>query len=182
MNLPNALTVGRIFLIPLLVVVLLTKFEGRLIFGVRKELVGAAIFGIASFTDFLDGYFARRRKQVTTFGQLMDPIADKLLVTAALLSLLQMQLAPAWIVAWLLGREFIVTVLRGIAAGRGVVIAASPMGKAKMAAEVTAILALILGQDHLRQFYLIGTVALWVALVTATISGVDYYRKFARIA
>jgi CDP-diacylglycerol--glycerol-3-phosphate 3-phosphatidyltransferase len=182
MNLPNALTVGRIFLIPLLVVVLLTKFEGRLIFGLRKELVGAAIFGVASFTDFLDGYFARRRKQITTFGQLMDPIADKLLVTAALLSLLQMQLAPAWIVAWLLGREFIVTVLRGIAAGRGVVIPASPMGKAKMAAEVTAILALILGQDHLRQFYVIGTVALWVALVTATISGVDYYRKFARLA
>jgi CDP-diacylglycerol--glycerol-3-phosphate 3-phosphatidyltransferase len=181
MNLPNALTVGRIFLIPLLVVVLLTKFEGRLIFGVRKELVGAAIFGVASFTDFLDGYFARRRKQVTKMGQLMDPIADKLLVTAAFLSLVQMDLAPAWMVAVILGRELVVTVLRGVAAGRGVVIPASPLGKFKMAAEVTAILALILGQDHLRQFYVIGTVALWVALVTATISGVDYYRKFARL-
>ena len=85
MNLPNALTVGRIFLVPLLVVVLLTKFEGRLILGVRKELVGAAIFGIASLTDVLDGYLARRRQQITTLGQLMDPLADKLLITAAII-------------------------------------------------------------------------------------------------
>ena len=99
MNLPNALTVGRIFLVPLLVVVLLTKFEGRLILGVRKELVGAAIFGVASLTDWLDGYLARRRKQITTLGQLMDPLADKLLITAALVSLVQMDLAPAWMVA-----------------------------------------------------------------------------------
>ena len=181
MNLPNALTVGRIFLVPLLVVVLLTKFEGRLIFGVRKELVGAAIFGIAALTDVLDGYLARRRKQITTLGQLMDPFADKLLITAALVSLVQMDLAPAWMVAVILGREFAVTVLRGIAHGKGVVIPASPMGKLKMLAEVVAILALILGQDHLEQFYIVGTVALWVALVTATISGVDYYRKFVRL-
>jgi CDP-diacylglycerol--glycerol-3-phosphate 3-phosphatidyltransferase len=182
MNLPNALTVGRIFLVPLLVVVLLTKFEGRLIFGVRKELVGAAIFGIASLTDFLDGYLARRRQQITTLGQLMDPLADKLLITAALVSLVQLDLAPAWMVAVILGREFAVTVLRSIAHGRGVIIAASPLGKFKMVSEVVAILALILGQDHMPQFYVIGTVALWVALITATISGVDYYRKFVRVA
>jgi len=181
MNLPNALTVGRIFLVPLLVVVLLTKFEGRQIFGVGKELVGAAIFGIAALTDVLDGYLARRRKQITTLGQLMDPLADKLLITAALVSLVQMDVAPAWMVAVILGREFAVTVLRSIAYGKGVVIAASVMGKIKMAAEVTAILALILGQDHLRQFYVVGTIALWVAMLTATISGVDYYRRFARI-
>jgi CDP-diacylglycerol--glycerol-3-phosphate 3-phosphatidyltransferase len=148
---------------------------------VRKELVGAAIFGIAALTDVLDGYLARRRKQITTLGQLMDPFADKLLITAALVSLVQMDLAPAWMVAVILGREFAVTVLRGIAHGKGVVIPASPMGKLKMLAEVVAILALILGQDHLEQFYIIGTVALWVALVTATISGVDYYRKFVRL-
>src|SRR5215210_7753366 len=76
MNLPNSLSVTRIFLVPLLVVVLLTKFEGRMIFGVRKELIGAAIFGLASLTDWLDGYLARRRHQVTTFGQFMDPLAD----------------------------------------------------------------------------------------------------------
>ena len=182
MNLPNALTVGRIFLVPLLVVVLLTKFEGRLIFGVRKELVGAAIFGLASLTDFLDGYLARRRKQITTLGQLMDPLADKLLITAALLSLVQLDLAPAWMAAVIIGREFAVTIMRGIAAGRGVVIPASPMGKFKMVAEVVAILALILGQDHLQQFYVIGTIALWVAMVTATVSGVEYYRRFMRTA
>src|SRR5262245_50176526 len=182
MNLPNALTVGRIFLVPLLVVVLLTKFEGKLIFGVRKELVGAAIFGIAALTDFLDGYLARRRKQITTLGQLMDPLADKLLITAALVSLVQLDLAPAWMVAVILGREFAVTILRGIAHGKGVVIAASPMGKFKMVSEVVAILALILGQEHLQQFYVIGMVALWIALVTATISGVEYYRRFMRTA
>jgi CDP-diacylglycerol--glycerol-3-phosphate 3-phosphatidyltransferase len=180
-NLPNALTVGRIFLVPLLVVVLLTKFEGRLILGVRKELVGAAIFGIASLTDVLDGYLARRRKQITTFGQLMDPLADKLLITAAFVSLVQMDLAPAWMVAVIVGREFVVTVLRSRAHGRGIVIAASPLGKFKMLAEVIAILALILGQEHLQQFYVIGTIALWVAMLTATVSGIDYYRRYARL-
>lgn len=181
MNLPNALTVGRIFLVPLLVVVLLTKFEGRMILGVPKELVGAAIFGVASLTDLLDGYLARRRKQITALGQLMDPLADKLLITAALVSLVQMDLAPAWMVAVILGREFAVTVLRSIAHGKGVVIPASPLGKFKMAAEVVAILALILGQEHLQQFYVIGMVALWIAMLTATISGIDYYRRFAQI-
>src|SRR4029077_16285181 len=97
MNLPNSLTITRIFLVPLLVVVLLTKFEGRMILGIRKELVGAAIFGIASLTDWLDGYLARRRQQVTTFGQFTDPLADKLLTIAAFISLVQMGLAPAWV-------------------------------------------------------------------------------------
>jgi CDP-diacylglycerol--glycerol-3-phosphate 3-phosphatidyltransferase len=181
MNLPNALTVGRIFLVPLLVVVLLTKFEGRLIFGVRKELVGAAIFGLASLTDLLDGYLARRRKQITTLGQLMDPLADKLLITAALVSLVQMDLAPAWMAAVIICREFAVTVLRSLAYGKGMVIAASPLGKIKMVSEVVAILALILGQvEDLQPLHVIGTIALWVAMLTATISGVDYYRRFAR--
>jgi CDP-diacylglycerol--glycerol-3-phosphate 3-phosphatidyltransferase len=178
MNLPNALTIARIFLVPLLVVVLLTKFEGRLILGVRKELVGAAIFGLASLTDVLDGYLARRRKQITTLGQLMDPLADKLLITAALVSLVQMDLAPAWMVAVILGREFAVTVLRSIAHARGVVIPASPLGKFKMISQVVAILLLILGRDHLHQFHVLGTAALWVAVISAIASGVDYYRKF----
>jgi CDP-diacylglycerol--glycerol-3-phosphate 3-phosphatidyltransferase len=178
MNLPNALTVGRIFLVPLLVVVLLTKFEGRLILGVRKELVGAAIFGLASLTDVLDGYLARRRKQITTLGQLMDPLADKLLITAALVSLVQMDLAPGWMVVVILGREFLVTVLRSIAHARGVVIPASPLGKFKMASQVVAILLLILGRDHLQQFFILGTIALWIAVITALVSGFDYYRKF----
>src|SRR5688500_9189803 len=181
MNLPNALTLGRIFLVPLLVVVLLTKFEGPVVLGVKKELLGAAIFGLASLTDWLDGYLARRRKQVTVLGQLMDPLADKLLITAALVSLVQMDLAPAWMVAIILGREFAVTVLRSIAHARGVVIAASALGKFKMASGVVAILLLILGRDHLQQFFVLGTIALWIAVVAAVASGIDYYRKFSHV-
>ena len=120
MNLPNSLTLGRIFLIPLLVVVLLTRFEGRMIFGVRKELIGTVIFLLAACTDWLDGYLARRRGQVTELGQLMDPLADKLLITAAFVSLVALDLAPAWMVAIILGRELGVTVLRSIAYSRGI--------------------------------------------------------------
>jgi len=182
MNLPNSLTLTRIFLVPLLVVVLLTKFEGRLILGIPKELVGAAIFGLASLTDWLDGYLARRRKQVTALGQFIDPFADKLLTIAAFISLVQMDLAPAWMVLVILGREFAVTVLRGVAYSRGIVIAASPLGKFKMVSQVVAILLLILGADHLQQFFVLGRIALWVAVVTAVVSGVDYYRRFNHVA
>ena len=180
-NLPNAITIGRIFLVPLLVVVLLTKFEGRLILGVRKELVGAAIFGIASLTDWLDGYLARRRKQVTPLGQFMDPLADKLLITAALVSLVQMDLAQSWMVVVILGREIAVTVLRSLAQSRGVSIPASPLGKFKMASQVTAVLLLILGED-VPVFAALGTVALWIALVTAVVSAWDYYRRYGVVA
>ena len=178
MNLPNSLSVTRIFLVPLLVVVLLTKFEGRMIFGVRKELVGAAIFGIASLTDWLDGYLARRRSQVTALGQFIDPFADKLLTIAAFISLVQMGLAPAWMVAIIIGREFAVTALRTLAHARGAVMPASPLGKIKLIAQVVAILALILGKDHLRGFFVIGQGALWVVVVTALLSGFDYFRRF----
>src|SRR6202158_3808987 len=129
MNLPNSLTVTRIFLVPLLVVVLLTKFEGRLILGVPKEIVGAAIFGLASLTDWLDGYLARRRKQVTAFGQVIDPLADKLLTSAAFLALVQMGLGAAWMVAIVIGRELAVTALRNFAYLRGVPMAGSHRGK-----------------------------------------------------
>lgn len=178
MNLPNALSVTRIFLVPLLVVVLLTKFEGRMILGVRKELVGAAIFGLASFTDWLDGYLARRRHQVTPLGQFIDPFADKLLTISAFISLVQMDLAPAWMVAVIVGREFVVTVLRSLAHARGATMPASPLGKVKMIAQVVAILALILGQDHLRGFVVIGQIALWVVVLAALVSAADYFRRF----
>jgi CDP-diacylglycerol--glycerol-3-phosphate 3-phosphatidyltransferase len=181
MNLPNALTVSRIVLVPLLVVVLLTKFEGRVIFGVRKELVGAAIFGVASLTDWLDGYLARRRRQVTPLGQVMDPLADKLLISAALISLVQMDLAPAWMVAIIICRELAVTGLRSVAYSRGVAIAASPLGKVKMVAQVVAILGLILGRDHLRGFFVVGQVALWVVVIAALFSGAQYFRKFGLV-
>src|SRR5438046_194294 len=177
MNLPNALTLTRIFLVPLLVVVLLTKFEGRLILGVPKELVGAAIFGLASLTDWLDGYLARRRKQITTFGQVIDPLADKLLTSAALISLVQMNLAPAWMAVVIIGREFAVTGLRSLAYARGVVIPASPLGKIKMVAQVVAILALILAHGT-RELLVVGQAALWVVVITALASAADYFRRF----
>src|SRR5438105_11914059 len=128
MNLPNSLTVTRIFLVPLLVVVLLTKFEGRQILGIPNEIVGAAIFGLASLTDWADGYLARRRKQITPLGQMIDPLADKLLTLAALISLVQLDLAPAWMVAVILGRDFAVTGLRSLAYSRGGAVPASAAG------------------------------------------------------
>lgn len=176
-NLPNALTLGRIFLVPLLVVVLLTGFDGRKVLGVSNEILGAAIFGLASFTDWLDGFVARRRGQVTGLGQWMDPLADKLLITAALISLVQLGLAPAWMVAVILGREFAVTVLRSIVHARGHALPASRIGKIKMAAQVVAILLLILGPKHMQGFFVLGQVALWVATVAALVSAVDYSRR-----
>ena len=182
MNLPNSLTLTRIFLVPLLVVVLLTKFEGRHIFGVPKELVGAAIFALASLTDWADGYLARRRKQITPLGQLIDPLADKLLTSAAFISLVQMDLAPAWMVAVIIGREFAVTGLRSLGYARGVAIPASPLGKIKMIAQVVAILALILAhggaQGGMFTFYVIGQTALWVVVGAALVSAADYFRRF----
>jgi CDP-diacylglycerol--glycerol-3-phosphate 3-phosphatidyltransferase len=178
MNLPNALSISRIVLVPLLVVVLLTKFEGHMIFGVQNELVGAFIFGIASLTDWADGYLARRRQQITPLGQIIDPLADKLLTSAAFISLVQMDLAPAWMVAVIIGREFLVTGLRNLAYARGIVIPASPLGKVKMVAQVVAILALILGDAILPGVIVIGHIALWVVVGTALISAGDYFRRF----
>jgi CDP-diacylglycerol--glycerol-3-phosphate 3-phosphatidyltransferase len=178
MNLPNTLTIVRIFLVPLLVVVLLTQGAQREMFGVSKELIAAAIFGIASITDWLDGYLARRRRQVTWLGQVLDPIADKLLTSAAFISLVQLGLAPAWMVALIIGREFAITGLRSLAYTKGITIPASPLGKIKMASQVTAILLLILGWRPLPWLAPIGYAALWVVMLTAVISAVDYYRRF----
>jgi CDP-diacylglycerol--glycerol-3-phosphate 3-phosphatidyltransferase len=181
MNLPNSLTVTRIVLVPLLVVVLLTKFEGRHILGIPKELVGAAIFGLASLTDWADGYLARRRKQITPLGQMIDPLADKFLTLAALISLVQMDLVQSWMVAVIIGREFAVTTLRSLAYARGVAMPASPLGKIKMVAQVVAILALILSHGQLPMsylLYLLGQAAVWVVLVTALVSAADYFRRF----
>jgi CDP-diacylglycerol--glycerol-3-phosphate 3-phosphatidyltransferase len=185
MNLPNSLTLTRICLAPLLVVVLLTNFQGRTILGVPNELVGAAIFGLASVTDWLDGYLARRRKQITAFGQVIDPSADKLLTCAALISLVRMDVASAWMVTVIIGREFAVTALRQLAYARGVAMPASRLGKIKMVAQVVAILALILahGSDGQRRpLFLIGHAGLWVVMLAALASAVDYFRRFNDLA
>jgi len=140
-NLPNFLTLLRIFIVPLLVVVLLTPFSES--FGVPRHILGVAIFLGAALTDYFDGKIARRRDQVTRLGQLLDPIADKLLISAALISLVENQLAPAWAVVIIIGREFAVSGLRSIAATDGVVIPASKMGKFKMALQVVTVALLI---------------------------------------
>lgn len=180
MNLPNSLTVARIFLVPVLVSILLTKFEGRLVLGLPVELVAAAIFGLASLTDWLDGYLARRRDQVTALGQVLDPLADKLLISATLISLVQLGLASAWLVGVIIGREIAVTALRNVAYSRGLAMPASGMGKFKMASQVTAILLLILGWERWPLLLSLGQAALWVVLLTAVVSGLDYYRGFQR--
>ena len=180
MNLPNTLTLVRMFLVPLLVVVLLTEFEGRKILGMPKELVGAAIFALASVTDWLDGYIARRRRQVTWLGQMLDPIADKLLTSAAFISLVQLGLAPAWMVALIIGREFAVTALRSLAYSKNITIPASSLGKGKMVSQVVAIL-LILGGGPMPLLAPIGELALWVVMALAVASAVDYYRRFQRL-
>ena len=174
MNLPNALTVLRIFLVPVLVVVLLTKTRTD-----EGLMLGVAIFGIAVLTDYLDGYFARRRNQVTRLGTLLDPLADKLLTASAFLSLVEMDAVPAWMVMIILGREFAVTGLRNVAAGRGYLIPASGLGKGKMVAQVVAILLLLLGR-RFEILQLPGLAALWLVVVLAMVSGVDYFRMFWR--
>lgn len=142
MNLPNYLTLLRILIVPLLVVVLLTDVVDSYL-GISGYAFAIAIFLIASFTDILDGHLARRRNQVSNFGKLLDPIADKLLVSAALIVLVEKHLAPAWAVVIILGREFIITGLRSVAATEGIVIQAKSLGKIKMWAQCVAIVALL---------------------------------------
>ena len=170
MNLPNALTMLRIFLVPVLVVLLLTRTEHGL-------LLGAAVFGLGVLTDYLDGYFARKRNQVTRLGILLDPIADKLLTAAAFISLVEMDAVPAWMVVIIVGREFAVTGLRNVAAGRGILIPASGLGKGKMVSQVVAIF-LLLFAIRWPVFRSVGLVALWVVVVMALASGLDYFRRF----
>ena len=176
MNLPNALTVLRIFLVPVLVVVLLTRARTD-----EGLMLGMGIFGLAVLTDYLDGYFARRRNQVTKLGILLDPIADKLLTAAAFLSLVEMDAVPAWMVMIILGRELAVTGLRNVAAGWGHLIPASGLGKAKMVAQVVAIFLLLLGRHPRLPFlHAPAMAALWVVVVLAIVSGLDYFVSFWR--
>jgi CDP-diacylglycerol---glycerol-3-phosphate 3-phosphatidyltransferase len=141
-NLPNYLTLARILVVPLIVVVLLTPVADQW-FGVSGYAFAIGLFLAASLTDILDGHLARRRNQVSNLGKLLDPIADKLLVSAALIVLVEKHLAPAWAVVVILGREFIVTGLRSVAAADGIVIQAQTSGKIKMWAQCVAIVALL---------------------------------------
>lgn len=162
-NLPNKLTILRIFMVPLLVVVLLTRYSLNL---------AALIFSLAALTDWLDGYIARSTDQITDLGKLLDPIADKLLLAAAFISLVDIGRAPAWMVVVIVGRELAITGLRSLIANKGIIIVSSNLGKYKTVSQIIAVLLLILNPvPHL------GHISLWIALLLTLVSGVDYFLK-----
>lgn len=179
MNLPNSLTILRIFFVPILVVVLLTRQPNWEFWGlpVHFEVWGVLILLVAAATDVMDGYIARKRREITTLGILLDPIADKLLISAAFISLVQMDLVPAWMVVIIIGREFIVMGLREIASVEGLVIPASALGKSKMVLQVLAGCAVILTAKH-PALKPLGTTLLWLVVLSAVASAVHYFQMF----
>ncbi len=179
MNLPNALTILRIFFVPLLVAALVQETVGFQVGDVRvtNDWLSLAIFLIAAGTDLLDGYLARCWKQVTTIGTLLDPIADKLLISAALISLVQIRSLPGWMAVLIISREFAVSGLRSIAAAEGYTIKASDLGKTKMFCQVVAIAVMLPSVRHpaLRP---IGLALMWGVVFFALVSAVSYFAKF----
>jgi len=202
MNLPNYLTFARILMVPILVVVLMTRVQ-------HHQIIGAVVFWIASITDFYDGYFARKYRQVTVLGKLLDPLADKLLISAALISLIELDKTPAWMAFIILAREMSITGLRGIASEEGITIAADRMGKWKLGAQIAAISCLIFGpvldgwlylwtgleifhQWRVAMFFRgalhatepwglfvgLGQILMWIALILAIWSAVRYFHAF----
>ena len=181
MTLPNALTLLRIFFVPVLLAVLLGKqihLETPWI-TLSKEWLALPIFLAAALTDLLDGIIARRRGQVSTLGTLLDPVADKLLISAAFICLVDLGLVPAWMVVVIVGREFAVTGLRSIAAAEGYTIEASELGKTKMVMQVIAVSLLLVGARS-PIFARLGRVAVWLVVIFALVSALDYFRKFWR--
>lgn len=179
MNLPNSLSILRIFFVPLLVAALVQEDFILHIRGVvvTNEWVSLAIFLSAAGTDLLDGYLARRWKQVTTIGTLLDPIADKLLVSAAMISLVQVRAMPGWMAILIIGREFAVSGLRAIAAAEGYTIKASDLGKTKMLSQVVAISCMMISVRH-PELRKLGVVLMWSVIVFALLSAVSYFAKF----
>jgi len=181
MNFPNSLTLLRIFIVPVLIVVLLTRSPNVELggFPMHFEFWGVLILLIAAATDWADGYFARRNAQVTTLGILLDPIADKLLICAAFISLVDMHLAKAWMVVIIIGRELVILGLRNIASAEGFTIAASTLGKTKMVLQVCAAAVLIYGasQEH-KSFRTLGLILLWLVVISALVSAAQYFYRF----
>jgi CDP-diacylglycerol--glycerol-3-phosphate 3-phosphatidyltransferase len=178
-NLPNLLTLLRIFFVPLLVYAMVEEqtlfhFGG---FTVARNLVALAIFLTAAATDLLDGYLARRWGQVTTIGTLLDPIADKLLISAGLVALVQIRAIPGYLAILIIGREFAVSGLRSIAAAEGYTIRASDLGKTKMISQVAAISCVILSISH-PAIRTTATILLWLVVFFALASALEYFLKF----
>lgn len=174
-NIPNLLTFFRIALIPVLVLLLLSPSE-------LLSILSVVVFSIASITDWLDGYLARKMNIVTNLGKFLDPIADKLLIAAALVMLVGLGRIPAWMVVVIIGREIAVTGLRGIASSEGIIIAASDLGKGKMILQISALIGLLLHYQYLGiDFHAVGMMLLWVALALTAWSGFDYFYKFMKV-
>jgi CDP-diacylglycerol--glycerol-3-phosphate 3-phosphatidyltransferase len=173
-NIPNLLSISRILAVPIFIVLMLEPSPVRV-------LLAGIIFSLASATDWLDGYLARKWGQVTKIGKLLDPIADKILIMSALVILVEIRsdVVPAWIAIVIIGREFAVTGLRAIASSENIIIPAETVGKYKVGAQITAVLALLLdyimAKEWLRD---LGTLALWIAMLLALYSAIYYFRVF----
>src|SRR6266516_2211647 len=179
MTLPNSLTLLRIFFVPVLIVILLTRRPNVPFWGVTMhcEGWGVLILLMAAATDWADGYLARRRMQITTLGILLDPIADKLLISAAFIALVDMHLVKAWMVVIIIGREFTVLGLRNIDSAEGFTIAASTLGKTKMVLQVCAVAVLIAGARH-PSLKPLALFLLWLMVISALVSAAQYFRRF----
>lgn len=187
MNLPNKITISRVLLIPVFMVFMLVDFKmGTITVAdtemMKEHLIGGLLFIIASITDWLDGYIARKNGLVTTMGKFLDPLADKLLVSAALIILVEFGTAPSWIVIIIISREFAVTGLRLILAGGGEVVAANQLGKIKTTTQILAIASLLLNNIFFESIGVpFGIIMLYIALFFTIWSGVDYFYKNRRV-
>jgi CDP-diacylglycerol--glycerol-3-phosphate 3-phosphatidyltransferase len=171
-NLPNSLTLFRVACIP--VIVILLFFPHKAI-----SFLAALVFGLASISDLLDGFLARRQQLVTTFGKFLDPLADKLIVSAALIMLIHLGRAPAWMVVVIVGRELAITGLRSMAVSEGKVISADELGKKKMVFQIVAILGLLLHYEYFGiNLHAVGMFFLWLAVILTLWSGFNYFRRF----
>jgi CDP-diacylglycerol--glycerol-3-phosphate 3-phosphatidyltransferase len=171
-NLPNSLTLFRVACIPLLVILLFFPHK-------TASFLAALVFALASISDLLDGFLARRQQLVTTFGQFLDPLADKLVVSAALIMLIPLGRVPAWMVVVIVGRELAITGLRTVAVTEGKVISADELGKKKMVFQIVAILGLLLHYEYYGiNFHIVGMFFMWLAVILTLWSGFNYFRRF----
>lgn len=182
MNIPNLLTLARIFFVPLVVAALVQEqrvYDFGLPFQFGNEILALVIFLVAALTDLLDGYLARKWSQITTLGMLLDPIADKLLISASLIALVEVKAVPAWMVILIIGRDFAISGLRSIAVTEGYVIPASDLGKSKMILQVVAVSIAMAGLRR-PEWRLATEAAMGVAVFFTMVSAVDYGRQFWR--
>ena len=171
-NLPNSLTLFRVACIPVLVILLFFPHK-------TASFLAALVFALASISDLLDGFLARRQRLVTTFGQFLDPLADKLIVSSALIMLIPLGRVPAWMVVVVVGRELAITGLRSVAVTEGKVISADDLGKKKMVFQIVAILGLLLHYEYYGiNFHIVGMFFMWLAVILTLWSGFNYFRRF----